>query len=386
MIHLTSDKVFHCLARLSSWREVVPVLEQHSDSRSYYHQSLMNHSLTSACKTSVTHNASEMSGIRSRKNLRTLLLGFSHKDTLFSKRGFRIGNTRTVQQLECIGQTFRNGYHSVLSLDSPLKVGQLIEAEISAEFRGFAFEGAAMAFMLLDILRPWSAGRFQKFINGPAKSHVYITHVGAGWVAGKLPFALPLLRRRLDELFYWLAVDGYGFSCGYFHTNRFIERGALPRRVSGYTARAFDQGLGRSLWFVHCAEPKLIAETIARFEPARQADLWSGVGLACCYAGGASREDIMTLCELSGDNLAQLAQGAAFAAKTRIAAGNPTDETQVACEVILRESVESAAQTTDDTLRAAKLLTPDSAAPVEPLYEIWRALLIKHYSARLEAR
>ncbi len=346
----------------------------------------MNHSLTSSSETPVTQDTYAMTGGRAPKNLRTLLFGFSHKDTLFSQRGFRIGNAQTVQQLERIGQNFRDGYHAVLRTDDPLAAGQIIDTEISAEFRGFAFEGAAMAFMLLDIFRPWSPGRFNEFIDGPARSHVYIAHVGAGWVAGKLPFALALLRRRLDELFYWLAVDGYGFSCGYFHTQSYIERRNLPWRVSGYTARAFDHGLGRSLWFIRCAEPKLIAGTIERFEHTRRADLWSGVGLACCYAGGASAEDIQTLCELARDNHPQLAQGAAFAAKSRIAAGNPTEETQIACEIILCDSPDSAARATDDTLKAAKFSKPGGSDCVEPLYEIWRSLLIEHYRVKLGQR
>ena len=42
----------------------------------------------------------------------------------------------------------------------------------------------------------------------------------------------------------------------------------------------FDQGLGRSFWFVNGGNPELIAQTIHSFPDSRQADFWSGIGLA----------------------------------------------------------------------------------------------------------
>src|ERR1039457_1019400 len=85
--------------------------------------------------------------------------------------------------------------------------------------------------------------------------------------------------------------------------------------VAGSPRRAFDQGLGRSLWFVEGADASRIAAAISSFPKARQPDLWSGVGLACAYAGGRDQAHLELLRETAGPYVAQVAQGAAFAAK-----------------------------------------------------------------------
>src|SRR5262249_43750809 len=150
--------------------------------------------------------------------------------------------------------------------------------------RGFAFEGAAMASALLDLLALGRGRRLEGLLRGPGAAHVYMVHVGAGW-------ALARLRRRpwsrlhgLDPLLGWLSVDGYGFHQGFFAWERFVRRQEEPRRLSAYARRAFDQGLGRSLWFVHGADVERIASSVKSFSVRRRGDLWSGVGLAATYA------------------------------------------------------------------------------------------------------
>ena len=128
----------------------------------------------------------------------------------------------------------------------------------------------------------------------------------------------------------------------------------------------FDQGLGRSLWFVDGADATRITETIARFSQSRQPDLWSGVGLACVYAGGAAAESVELLLRNAGSYQPQLAQGAAFAAKARLRADNLTTETQISCRILCGMSAEDAAQLTDLALSDL----PDEN-PV-PAYEVWR--------------
>jgi hypothetical protein len=94
--------------------------------------------------------------------------------------------------------------------------------------------------------------------------------------------------------------------------------------------------------------------------------LWSGIGLACAYAGGVDGEAIQVLVAASKKYRPQLAQGAAFAAKTRQLAGNPAGHTELACQIICNVSAENAAQITD----AALMDLPGEDA--QPAYEVWR--------------
>jgi hypothetical protein len=164
----------------------------------------------------------------------------------------------------------------------------------------------------------------------------------------------------------WLAIDGYGFHQGYFLWPESVERQRVPRLLSGYQRRVFDQGLGRSLWFVEGAEVERIATTIGRFDRARHADLWSGVGLACAYAGEVDRPVLDRLRVLAGSHQPQLAQGVAFAAQARERAGNPAGHTHLACQVVCGMPGEAAARLTDEALRD---LSDDGGFPA---YEVWR--------------
>lgn len=300
--------------------------------------------------------------------LRRLVLGISPDQVRFARRGFRPAGAEAQQRLEWVGQIFLQGYHAALREDEPEPLAKLLGA-VEIEQRGFAFEGAAMGLALLDHLLPWRRGRWRAFLQGPGDAHAYMVHVGAGWALARLPW----LRRRamaflgqLDPLLGCLAADGYGFHEGYFHWREAVERQAVPQRLTGYARRAFDQGLGRSLWFVDGADVARLPGTIGAFPPERQADLWSGIGLACSYAGGADGSALEALCRAAGPFRPQLAQGAAFAAKARARAGNPATHTETACRALSGLSAPEAAELTDVCLYD---LPADGA---EPAFEVWR--------------
>lgn len=294
------------------------------------------------------------------------LFSIPPEDVGFERRGFRGGDADVRAHIEKIGATFLTGYHRALREPRPEPLGLTLN-ETEADYRGFAFEGAAMALTILDALTPWRRRRLADFLAGPGGAHVYMVHVGAGWAAARLPFHPRRTFERLDELLRWLAADGYGFHQGYFHWPRSIEGPQeVPRRITGYARRAFDQGLGRSLWFVEGADVHRIAVTVASFPRPRRADLWSGVGLACAYAGGIEPAVVETLRAAGHGFEAELAQGAAFAAKARQRAGNLTERVGTACRILCGCSAGEAATVTDVVLRD---LPADGAVPA---YEGWR--------------
>jgi hypothetical protein len=293
------------------------------------------------------------------------IFGIAVKEANFARRGFRVGDQQARQRLEHIGGTFLRGYQAALEQDLPEELVLRLNA-VEPEFRGFAFEGAAMGLALQDYFTPWKKDRFQAFLAGPGSAHIYMVHVGVGWVLARLRRRLAQPPAKLDPLLGWLALDGYGFHEGYFHWRRYVEKQEVPNRLLGYARRVFDQGLGRSLWFVDCADVVRIPKTISTFAPSRHADLWSGVGLACSYAGGANQAAIEALHRAAGPYASQLAQGAAFAANARQRAGNPAPHTSLACNILCGLSEEAAADIPDI---ARENLPNDS---VQPAYEVWR--------------
>lgn len=306
-------------------------------------------------------------------NLRRSVFGISIRETTVARRGFRVDEADVRQRLERVGQTFLLGYHAAIKASAPLALAQQLD-EIESEFRGFAYEGAGMGLALLDHLTPWQPYRVPAFLEGAGNDHAYMIHVGVGWMWARLCWRIERPLAKLDPLLRWLAVDGYGFHQGYFHWQKYIVERVLPARISGYAQRAFDQGLGRSLWFVEGTDITRVVSRIESFAPERQADLWSGVGLACTYAGGVDRAAITDLRQRAGAYREHLAQGASFAAKARLRAGNPTSHANMACEVLCGRSAEEAAHVTDIALAQ---LPADGA---DPMYEIWRRRIRAHFA------
>ena len=312
------------------------------------------------------------------RRTRRAVFGISPEEVLVTRRGFHVVETSTVSRLERVGTEFLRGFHAALEDASGAVLASRLNREVEPEFRGFAFEGAGMALMLLDRLH-LERNSLADFLAGPGDPHKYMVIVGAGWAFARLPWLRARLDRAmapLDPVLRWLAVDGYGFHEGYFHWPESIGRCRLPRGVTGYAVRAFDQGLGRSLWFVQGIQPEPVAAAIARFPSSRHADLWSGVGLACTYAGGADRPAILRLRELAGAYVNNLAQGASFAAEARIRAGNPVQHSDLVCHLVCGMSAEEAAAIPREELSG---LPADGQ---EPAYEVWRQRIQRRLAER----
>ena len=296
---------------------------------------------------------------------RRRVLGLSATEASFAKRGFITGEEQARRRLEHIGCTFLIGYHAALEETGFVPLARRL-AIVDAESRGFAFEGAAMGLALLDCVTPWRKNRWRTFTEHSAEPHVYMMHVGLGWALARLRRSVTPHLAQLDPLLGWLVVDGYGFHEGYFNWPLYVERQAIPTRLDGYERRVFDQGLGRSIWFVKGANVAAVASAIDAFSRVRRDDLWSGAGLACAYAGGCDRTAVQSLRAAAHEHLPALAQGVAFAAKTRHRAANLTSHTETVCRVVCGHSAEEAAAITDAALED---LHDDGALPA---YEVWR--------------
>lgn len=298
--------------------------------------------------------------------LRLMALGIDPAKTSFAARGFAAsGDAAARTTLERHAGAFVSGFN--IAVVAPEEALQTRLRDVVLADRGFAYEGAAMALALLDQLTPGRGSRLGRLLDTHGYPHRYMGHVGAGW-------ALAVLRRRpgatlrsLDPLLRWLATDGYGFHEGFFHTRRSLAAKLPLRRPRGYEQRAFDQGLGRSLWFVVCADVDEAARVVAGFPAARRADLWSGLGLAASYTSVASAGDLDRLASRAGPHVAHVVQGAAFAVSARREAGNVVAHTRVAAELLCGRSVDEVAELVD---AARSDLHPDRTGHA---YEEWRS-------------
>lgn len=303
------------------------------------------------------------------------VLAISDHEVSFAHRGFPGADQPARAHLEHVASGFLMGYRLALETDEPRALGERLSG-LPDELLGFAFEGAAMAVSILDTLKPWRRRRLPAYLSGPAAPHIYLALVGVGWAAARLPVRLEKVLARVDATLGWLVLDGYGFHQVFFHGDETVKRQTVPARVKGYGKRAFDQGIGRCLWFYEGAHPERLAARIESFPTARQSDLWSGLGLACCYAGGTPEADLLRLRDAAGRFLPEMAQGVAFAAAARHLGGNPTAATALACRVFWNLSSEEVAALANDAGLGVK------ATATAPAYEVWRQRIQDRFRAR----
>lgn len=249
--------------------------------------------------------------------------------------------------------------------------------EIEPEWRGFAYEGAGVGLVICDYLLPWKK-RLPAFVRGPGDPYIIPVYIGAGLALARFHSRKPekFLTRLEDPAFRWMVIDGYGFAKGYFAQRRHIQEQAVPAHLSPYGRRVFDQGLGRSIWFVAGENVDRVAGIIASFPEARQADLWSGAAFACTYAGSSmERQELERLLTVSGRYRPQLAMAAALAAKRRHGFGHITPHTELACQVLSGLPGERAAAIADQALE--NLPTISMEAP----HKIWRERIEAQFAA-----
>jgi enediyne biosynthesis protein E3 len=309
--------------------------------------------------------------------LRTRLFLPDDAEVTFERRGFSAPDASRQANLEKVGRKFLKGFEYAIGGRTLADIESGLETVVP-QFRGFAYEGAAMALAVRDGLRPVRQHWVRDLLAGRGARHVYMVYVGVGWAMARLPRARWRAIMPADPMLRWLALDGYGFHQAYFKTARYVGeqyQARIPVWPAGdYPNRAVDQGIGRALWFVNGADVRQVASAISRFAAPRRGDLWSGAGLASVYAGGAEAGELEAMVRLAGEYRAHAAQGAAFAAKARLLAGLVTPGTELGVKELCGMSVEEAAAVADEM---------EQELPVDrelPAYEVWRERIRKHFS------
>ncbi|WP_433496313.1 DUF1702 family protein [Sphaerimonospora sp. CA-214678] len=309
-------------------------------------------------------------------SLRRLVLAPSLADVTFGARGFPGSATAATRRLEAIPQAVVCGFEWGIDAVDQWEVERRLEM-VDPELRGFAYEGTTMAFTILDAMGGGRGRRTRELLLGPGRPHILLAYIGIGFAMARLPRRL--WRRVMPDLagspyhptMSWLAVDGYGFDRAYFDTRRWVDEQRVPEPYPWegspeYFLRAVDQGIGRALWFIHGARVADVAAAVGRFASHRQADLWSGVGLAAAFAGGCGADDLAALRRTAGEHRAELAQGVVFAATARDWSGSVPAHTEVAAHALADLSVRDAVALAGDTA-----VEPTGSGPV-PQYELWR--------------
>ncbi|MFY1698638.1 DUF1702 family protein [Solwaraspora sp. WMMA2101] len=330
--------------------------------------------------------------------VRRLALAPPLAEVTFARRGFPGASAPAARRLEAVPQAVICGFEWAIDSTDLWELERRLEL-VEQELRGFAYEGATMALTVRDVTGARRGRRTRDLLTGSGRPHLLLAYIGIGFAMARLP--RPLWRKVLPDLaglpyhptMSWLAVDGLGFDRAYFHTRRWVveQRQPAPYPWLGrpdYFGRAFDQGIGRALWFIHGGQPRAVAAAVEEFAPARRADLFSGVGLAATFAGG----ELDLLPELAGPYRAELAQGAVFAAKARAESGFVPAHVETATQVLTGTSAAAAAALADevavtdtDGTDADDTRSGAGRPDGPPAYETWRRRIRERFAPGLHS-
>ena len=228
-----------------------------------------------------------------------------------------------------------------------------------------------MGLAMIDYTSFGRETKFQKFVHENPNYKV-LPHVGAGFAISVLNRDIEKSLAPMNPMQRWWAIDGYGFHNGIFKWKQSIQKQIVPKKITGYARRAFDRGLGRSIWFLFSGDANRIVEQLQKFPESRHADMWSGIGVASTYAGGVSEETLRNVKAAAGSYTSYVSLGSTQAARDRYLANNIVEHNDLACLVYCGMSAQSVAKMTIRVMEDLNIDANEKVFVEQPIYEVYR--------------
>jgi hypothetical protein len=149
-------------------------------------------------------------------------------------------------------------------------------------------------------------------------------YTGLGWALAKNGQS-PYLISPSNTLAKAKILDGYGYYYGLFRGRMVVRSQQIPELICAESLPFFDAGLGRALWYQSKGEYPRLTELLNLFPESRKPALWSGIGLASCFVGGLTKNEITELVSLSGTYNSNFKHGVRAAIESREKSGILTD-------------------------------------------------------------
>ena len=234
-----------------------------------------------------------------------------------------------VEKIKTIFQTSSDLSSTCPDID--ILISQLDQTEL--EFRSVAYEGASMGIALNDLAKDNLLTSWNVFVE-KSPAHAIQIHVGLGWALAKQNYAVLPYLGITDALLSSRVLDGYGYYEGVFRQRSSVKAQKIPEAIQSEMLSAYDQGIGRSLWYIGKGDVTKIKELISGFSCERHPSLWTGIGIACTYVGGCDKNLLTSLLAASQQHHENLATGSVLAARSRIQANTLNNDVKLACQIL----------------------------------------------------
>ncbi len=236
-----------------------------------------------------------------------------------------------------------------------------------------AYEGAFSAAIRLDVSHPREYSRAAELVE-LAPDHISGLGLGVGHALSSLQVEVDIAPALAEHFLGFMAMDAYGMHEGYFRWYDSIHNMKIPSNLPPVARAAYDQGLGRALWFISAGKPATMQQLLDRFPPQRRSDMWRGVGLMTSFWGGMDDSQLKQLLKCSQQFRPFLQQGAAQGISLRTDMGEVVAETDVAAKVICEATSEQIAEVAETSLIASTTGVFDARA-----YLFWQRSLTEFF-------
>lgn len=250
-----------------------------------------------------------------------------------------------VQALRNVANTFLDGFS--IAMESPdINVHKEIST-VPKLHRGVCYEGASAAKAVRDLTANIDPSEASELLR-EKENYSFLMYMGIGEAMAQLKLPPQLCNAVAKEPWGGLIVEGYGFYHGYFKWHDALVHQQYPEGLEPGLEAAYNQGIGRAIYFVTNGEPVAIRDQIACFSPERRPEIWSGAGIPVAYVGGPSERELKKLSNFAGPYRAELMQGVLLGASARARQELIPDHTELACNIICGDSTINAVTYTDN--------------------------------------
>lgn len=277
----------------------------------------------------------------------------------------------SASTLRHVARTFVDGFSIATEIETG-RLGYEI-GTMAATDRGVGYEGAAAGKAVLDLsCSHWSECSMSRglgdermeessevfepklteagYLLKDASRYSFLLFLGIGEAMAQLKLPPVLCNDVARELWSGQIIEGYGFFDGYFNWYEALVLQKYPTELAPVLRAAYDQGLGRAIYFISNCSAAKIREQINTFPIERRAELWAGVGIPAAYVGGLTERELARLIDFAGSYRAELMQGVLLGSDARAKQLLIPDHTDMACNIIcgarLSEAMELNSQLT----------------------------------------
>ncbi|TNE76336.1 MAG: DUF1702 family protein [Bacteroidetes bacterium] len=206
------------------------------------------------------------------------------------------------------------------SFKKDLSIAELIEKldAVEPKFRSIGYESASYVLGDLDLQDKNDLKNWSKLYASADENHRFHMIIGLGWsIAKSGNSTLPITDWEDDRVFRSMVLDGMGYYYALYRPRRTLTKKIYPDWLMGDDLKAFDQGIGRRLWYLYHDNQTKLIEILSTLSEDRIPSLYTGLGIAFTYVSGFDEREVVSLKKMAGPNWKEMRKGFLIGSSSR---------------------------------------------------------------------